>query len=101
MAAVLLALAGCSDPPPESGYVTHKQHSDAYSYDTTYCVAHMNVGSVPVCIAYDTVHNHVPASWQLCLKNEDDPKHPQHGCIEVPEDTYGQYREGDHYPDPR
>jgi hypothetical protein len=95
-----LLLMACSDPPT-SGYVTHKQHSDAYTYTTTSCVSYITVGTVTMCASYQTNVWTVPASWELCLRNNDDPKNIQSGCLEVGESTWHKYQEGQHFPDNR
>lgn len=92
----LLVLAGCSDPP-ESGYVEHKQHGDAYTYITMQCAAYDP--KTFVCTVYVPIVNNMPATWELCLRDDKDPK--KTGCREVGEVAWNKYQVGDHYPDPR
>lgn len=94
--ALMLALAGCSEPP-ESGYVEHKQHAVAYSYVTTYCGAYD--AKTGACTVYIPVVNNMPATWELCLRDDKDPQ--KTGCREVGEIAWNKYQVGDHYPEAR
>lgn len=88
-ATLILALAGCGDPP-ETGIVTEKTHKAAYSWVQMVCAAY---GKNGICTVYVPVTHHVPESWGLCLRNQDEV-----GCREVPEGTWNQYQVGEMYP---
>ena len=93
-AALLAALAACGNPPTH-GTVTHKQHSDAYTYITTTCAGYDSRG---LCTIYTTNIWTMPARWELCLENREDTSHDAEGCREVGEDAWHRYQEGDYYP---
>lgn len=104
----LLMVAGCSKPPVK-GTVTHKQHSDRVVYQTTYCAAYTTDRSTyrsgnqtyttttQRCILWGTHDNVIPASWELCIDGPDEDGKLTHGCIEVGEQRWRQYQEGDTY----
>lgn len=93
-ALALAALGACADPPV-SGTVVHRQYSAAYSYITYYCVSYDKNG---LCAFNMPVSNHMPASYQVCVKGIDKKGKQAEGCIEVPPNEYAAYAEGDPYP---
>jgi hypothetical protein len=111
--AVVLAVSGCSKPPV-TGTVTHRQHSDSYTYVTNPCVAwatryyttRVKSGNTYVtstrssqyCVAHVTHFNTMPATWGLCLKGTDEDGKEASGCFDVDSGTWSRYPEGVHYP---
>lgn len=77
------------------GVVEHKQHSDAYDYVTMVCSGYSSSGS---CTVWVPIFNHMPASWQVCVKGVDKNGKDAEGCIEIPEAEYAKYSEGSRYP---
>jgi hypothetical protein len=101
VAAALVGLAGCSGPPPQSGYVKKLVFHDRWT-ETIYtqmCVAYGKYGcTVSVPVATGTVEH--PPLWCLLLVDDKDKKHEGELCFDKPE-VYARYQPGQHYPDPR
>jgi hypothetical protein len=96
LAAALVALAGCSDPP-ESGYVLNKGHEAAYDWVQMICGAYGKYG----CTVYVPIVQHEPEHWTLCLVDDKGSKSGTCRNREVDAATWRQYATGQHYPDPR
>jgi hypothetical protein len=101
---VVMILSACSKPPTQ-GVVEHKQHSSEVVYYTHPCLSWMRTpyksGNTTyyteTCLLYGTNRNVIPASWELCIKGPDEDGKETTGCIEVGEQRWHQYQEGDYY----
>ncbi len=97
--AIVLLLAACGDPPPESGYVYAKQAEPGYYTTTMVCSAYDKNGLCTVNVPIQTWN---PPTWALCLEadNPGEDGKKARGCRDVSQETYGRYEVGQHYPDP-
>ncbi len=117
-AALLVAVAGCGNPP-RSGTVLSKDGQPSHwhtwvSYEDV-CVSwrttrtrtgRNSYTSSTSCSRYTVrTRSHsdfIPAWWQLCLRaDRGDTSHDATGCFDVPSATWSRYQIGDRYPDPR
>lgn len=91
----LAALTACSDPP-HSGDVIGKHYEPESQYMTMQCYSYNSDGTCAMNIP--TWHTD-PAAWMLHIRSDVDPDHT--GWVHVDQQTYGEYRVGQHYPDAR
>lgn len=112
----LLLLAGCGDPPPESGTVVQKVYDDPddwtvrvddYAYGCQYEYGYNpSSGKFELAnICKDRVvgshreRRHDGPHWEFRVRDDKDPKH--HAWVEVGPDIYAAIDVGGHWPDPR
>lgn len=83
----VLLLSGCG--APDSGYITDRKWSEAYTYYDQQC---MMYNKDMICQMYIPVERNVPARYSFDIRDGDD-----HGWVSVTETTYSSYSVGDFY----
>lgn len=96
--AVGLFLAGCSSI--SEGYITEKNHQDAYTTTTLICASYGKYG----CTSWIPSVVHHPESWWFSLVENTgasiDQKDPKTGWVYVGPQTFEEYEVGDYYEPP-
>jgi hypothetical protein len=97
VALAVVLLAACSPPPPESGYVHSKRHTDAYVWFMTVCASTGKYG----CTSYTMIPITEPEHWRLCLIDDKGDRSGTCRNRDVTPAEWHRYDRGQHYPDAR